>query len=75
MANDSERREYFRIDDEIAFDYRLIGAHELDQLLDRIQSRLPDRFTASSGFVATSRQMAHAMHKVQADSPELARCL
>lgn len=75
MANDSERREYFRVDDEIAFDYRLIGEQELKQLLDRIQSRLPDRFTASSGFVATSRQMAHAMHKVQTDSPELARCL
>lgn len=70
-----ERREYFRIDDEIALDYRLIGEQELEQLVDRVQSHVPDKFTASSSFAATSRQMAHVMHKVQADSPELARCL
>ncbi len=70
-----ERREYFRIADEIALDYRLIKEGEADELIERMQSRLVDRFTAASSFAATSRQMAHAIHKVQSDSPELARCL
>lgn len=70
-----ERREYFRIADEIALDYRPISEDEADQLLERMRSRLVDRFTAASSFAATTRQMAHVIHKVQTDSPELARCL
>ncbi len=70
-----ERREYFRIEDEIALDYRPVDASEVDGLVERIRSHMVDRFTASSSFAATSRQMGHAIHKVQHDSPELARCL
>jgi hypothetical protein len=70
-----ERREYFRIEDEIALDYRLISEDEAHQLQERMRSRLVDRFTAASSFAATTRQMAHVIHKVQTESPELARCL
>jgi len=71
----TERREYFRIDDEIALDYRLIKQAEVEGLVERIHARFPDRFTVGSTFAATSRQMAQAMHKAQAQSPDLARCL
>ena len=70
-----ERREYFRIDDEVALDYRLIDSDEVDRLLEKIRSQLVDRFTAASSFTATTRQMMNLIHKVQAQSPELARCL
>ncbi len=70
-----ERREYFRIADEIALDYRLISDDEADRLVEKIQSRQVDRFTAASSFAATTRQMTHVMHKVQSESAELARCL
>ena len=70
-----ERREYFRIIDEIALDYRLISDDEVDRLVERIKSRQVDRFTAASSFAATTRQMTHVMHKVQSESAELARCL
>ncbi|VAW72914.1 hypothetical protein MNBD_GAMMA13-206 [hydrothermal vent metagenome] len=73
--SDDERREFFRIEDEVALDYRVIQESEVDRLLERIQSRLVDRFTAASSFAATTRQMAHVIHKVQTDTPELARCL
>ncbi len=73
--NDDDRREYFRIDDEVALDYREVNEDEADQLLERIQSRLVDRFTAASSFAATTRQMTHVIHKVQTQNPELARCL
>jgi hypothetical protein len=70
-----ERRDYFRINDEIALDYRPVSDAEADQLVERMGSHLVDRFTAASSFTATSKQMAHIIHKVQAESPELARCL
>ncbi len=70
-----ERREYFRIDDEIALDYRLVNVDQVDRLVERIHARVPDRFTVASSFSATSRQMAQALHKVQNQSPELMRCL
>ena len=54
-----ERREYFRIADEIALDYRPLKDEEVDGLLERMRSRLVDRFTAASSFAATTRQMAH----------------
>jgi hypothetical protein len=70
-----ERREYFRIDDEIALDYRLIEESEAEALSERIHAPFADRFTVASSFTATSRQMAQALHKVQNQSPELVRCL
>jgi hypothetical protein len=70
-----ERREYFRIDDEVALDYRLISPGEAELLREKIKSRVVDRFTVASSFSATSRQMTHVIHKVQNQSPELARCL
>jgi len=70
-----ERREYFRIDDEVALDYRPIDEADIDALSDRIHARFPDRFTVASSFTATSRQMTQALHKVQNQSPELVRCL
>ena len=70
-----ERREYFRIDDEVALDYRLISPSEAELLREKIKSRVVDRFTVASSFTATSRQMTHVIHKVQNQSPELARCL
>jgi hypothetical protein len=70
-----ERREYFRIDDEIVLDYRIIDESEVEHLLEKIRSPVVDRFSAASSFAATSRQMAHVIHKVQIQSPDIARCL
>ena len=74
MMNE-ERREYFRINDEVVLDYRLINEDDLPSLRDTIESRVPDRFTTASSFAASSRQIAHAFHAVQNQSPEVARCL
>ena len=70
-----ERREYFRIDDEIALEYRPVSTDEAEQLRNKIHSRVVDRFTAASSFTVTSRQLTHVIRKVQTQTPELARCL
>ena len=70
-----ERREYFRIDDKVALDYRPIGEVEADVLREKMHSRVVDRFTAAASFNTITRQMTHVIHKVQSESPEVARCL
>ena len=50
-----ERREFFRIADEVVLDYRQIGEQQVEALVERIQANLPDRFTTASSFAATSR--------------------
>jgi len=70
-----ERREYFRINDEVVLDYWPIDAAGLDELREKIESKIPERFTTAASFAATSRQIAHAFHSVQNDQPDVARCL
>lgn len=70
-----ERREYFRITDEVMLDYHSVNEAELESLQAVIESPIPDRFTTASSFAASSRQIAHAFHSVQNESPEVARCL
>ncbi len=72
---DNERREYFRIDDEVMLDYQQLNEADLESLRGAIESSIPDRFTTASSFAASSRQIAHAFHSVQNESPEVARCL
>lgn len=70
-----ERREYFRITDEVMLDYHPVNETDLESLQAAIESPIPDRFTTASSFAASSRQIAHAFHSVQNESPEVARCL
>jgi len=70
-----ERREYFRIDDRIALDYRVIDEADVEALLEKINAGVPDKFMAASSFAATSRQICHLLHRLQSESPELVRCL
>lgn len=74
FVND-DRREYFRINDEVVLDYRLVDESDLEALRENIESPVPDRFTTASSFAASSRQIAYAFHSVQNQSPEVARCL
>ena len=71
----TERREFFRINDEVVLDYRIVNEAELPELRESIESQVSDRFTAASDFISSSRQIAHALHTAQNESPEIARCL
>jgi hypothetical protein len=70
-----ERREYFRIRDQVTLDYRVITAAEMEYMLLRIRDEVPDRFTAAASFASTSRQMKHLLQNLAGSSPDLALCL
>ncbi len=71
----AERREFFRIQDEVALDYRVISEQEAEDVLLRIQDDRPDRFTAAASFAGTSRQLNHILQNLSLKSPDLAMCL
>lgn len=70
-----ERREFFRIQDEVALEYRVISEQEAEDVLLRIQDDRPDRFTAAASFAGTSRQMTHLLQNLSHKSPDLSMCL
>ncbi|MGA7802987.1 MAG: PilZ domain-containing protein [Gammaproteobacteria bacterium] len=72
---DGNRREYFRVDDSVVLDYRVISEQELPALVDDLRRRSPTRFTAAAEFAATSRHMNRLLHKIRRVSPDLVRYL
>ena len=70
-----ERREYFRIKDQVSLEYRSITEVEMDCVLMRIRDEVPDRFTAAASFAGTSWQMKHLLQNLSGSSPDLAQCL
>ena len=70
-----ERREYFRIDDDVLLQVRPIDAAEVAKIAEQIADRVPDRFTVAANFAVNSRQMSRLLHAITADAPDTARCL
>ena len=70
-----ERREYFRIKDQVTLEYRAITEMEMESVLLRIRDEVPDRFTVAASFAGTSWQMKHLLQNLDGQSPELAQCL
>ncbi len=74
-AQGAERREFFRIEDEVVLSYRVTGEEELDALIRNLREGMPNRFSASANFMATSRQMNGLLRKIHGQTPDLARYL
>lgn len=71
----SERREYFRIDDEVLLKIRLIHDADIVSIAERINDRMPDRFTVAANFAVSSRQMSRVLHGFASETPEVGRYL
>ena len=72
---DEDRREFFRVDDSVVLEYREISSVDASAYLDELENDLPNRFTASASFAATSRQMGQLLHSVRDMNADLARYL
>jgi hypothetical protein len=70
-----ERREYFRIRDQVVLDYQPLDAAEAALVAEEIQRDMPDRFTVVSRFEASSRIMNRLTHTFASKMPDLARYL
>jgi len=71
----AERREYFRIDDEVQLKVRPIGEADVAAIDARINDKMPDRFTVAANFAVSSRQMSRVLHSFAADTPDVGRYL
>ncbi len=70
-----ERRDFFRIEDFLSLSYQEISAAELPQRLERMNREMDTNFTIMSGLTSISQQMMGILHKIQAESPEIASYL
>lgn len=68
-----ERREYFRIDDQVLLNLRPITEAEVAAVRERIMERMPDRFTVAANFAVNSRATARLLHGLASSSPDAAR--
>lgn len=73
--NPEERREYFRIDNEVIIDYEKIPAEQVESVRERLADRVPDGFTVAATFQTNSRTMNRMLQGFSAKNPDLARYL
>jgi len=72
---DEERRDYFRIDDQVRVSIRPVPEEELDERLDRLEKGLAGNFTVMSSLAAVSSQMAVSMRRIEGREPDIAEYL
>jgi len=70
-----ERREFFRIDDEVVMEYRLVQADQVTAVRERLADRVPDGFTVAATFQTNSRTMNRMLQGFSASNPDLSRYL
>lgn len=70
-----ERREYYRIDDQVILHYRRVGEQDVALILDKLQNNRPDRFTVAANFAVTSRQLSHLLQRIRTQNPDLGMAL
>ncbi len=68
----AERRRYFRVEDHILMEYRLLAGSERQEVVRTLRDDHPSRHLIASSFANTSRQMQYVLHKIQEREPEIA---
>ncbi|MFN2309813.1 MAG: PilZ domain-containing protein [Gammaproteobacteria bacterium] len=68
-----DRRDYFRIDDQVRLNLRPVSEAEVAELRERILGRVPDRFTIAAHFAVSSRATARLLHGLASGAPDAAR--
>ena len=68
----AERRRYFRVEDHILLEYRLLTDSEREETIRALRDDNPSRHLVASSFANTSQQMQYVLHKVQEREPEIA---
>lgn len=78
MANatkDDERRRYFRIEDTVCLEYRVLSQGELDDCLQRFYSGAATRFSQMSQLANMSFMLKPQLRRIEKRFPDVADCL
>lgn len=70
----AERREYFRITDQVALTYRIVDEQDIARALNEDQPAL-DMTSILASCAGTTLDLKHAVDKCRRDFPEVAACL
>jgi hypothetical protein len=70
-----DRRNYFRMDDQVRLSLRAVETTELDGLLDRLDHDLAGNFTVMSSLAAITAQMTMGLRRIENRDPDLAAYL
>ncbi len=69
------RRNYFRVDDQVTLSFRVITEDELPLIEEKISGHKTDRFTATASFVSESRKRLPLLSQIRNKDPNIARFL
>jgi hypothetical protein len=67
-----ERRRYYRIDDNVILNYRVIPPDQVEQTLAHFQEGIPERFDLTSAYATNDAAMAEALSRIRAEQPMVA---
>lgn len=68
----ADRRQFYRIDDDVALKYRVVRREELDSALSRLKEGYHDLLGVASAFADMNVKMNHALDKCRQETPEVA---
>jgi hypothetical protein len=71
----AERRNHYRIKDEIVLQYRRIQESDCERLIQRIDGSLPNAFSIKARFAALDQRMVPTLKQIEAAAPAVARYL
>ena len=75
-GQEPERRQYFRIEDAVRLDYRVLSRAEFEQRRHQGRSALAaEEFTAISSLLSISHEMSGVLRKIESEAPDVARYL
>ncbi len=74
-AQGADRREFFRINDQVALHFRVVDEQEIAVALKRKEEGEVDSNAIVYSFSGANLEMKHAIEKCRRDAPEVASCL
>jgi len=70
-----DRREYFRVNDSIRVNLRVVPEDQIDKLHERLDQAAASSFTVMSSMAAISAEMAVSMRRIEQSDPDVATYL
>lgn len=71
----SERREYFRLEDDVGLQYRLLDVDEVAPLREHIHQPGADKFMSAASFEETSRQLRRLLSSIREHSSNVGQAI
>ncbi len=72
---DEDRRQYFRIDDQVTLSYQTVPEDTLAEKIEHLDKGLESDFSVMSNLSVISQEMSGVLRKIEVSNPDVARYL